>query len=165
VAFTCAALKLPASHRNHVLACTETVVNLHAAAGRGELDLIEIQTEPTSHRAFLGAWGARLWVRPDLFVRVGVGALEDRWFIEVDLGTEHAGTLAAKVDRYLAHYRSGTEQSEHGVYPRVLWSVTDERRAAQIRTVLRRLPEEAAAMFSVCLSGELAEMLASEAGS
>jgi hypothetical protein len=114
--------------RNHILACTELVVELHVAEARGDLDLIEVQQEPACHRAFLGAWGSRLWVRPDLFARVGVGALEDRWFIEVDLATEHSGTLAAKAERYLSHYRSGAEQSEHGVYPRVLWVVPDAPR-------------------------------------
>lgn len=151
--------------RNHVLACTEAVVDLHAAAARGELDLIEVQQEPACHRAFLGAWGARLWVRPDLFVRVGVGALEDRWFIEVDLATEHAGTLTAKAGRYLSHYRSGSEQSEYGVYPRVLWAVPDTRRAGQLTQVLRRLPGEAAGMFTVCIAGEVVARLAVEAGS
>jgi Replication-relaxation len=149
----------------HVLACTGTVVDLYAADARGDLDLIEAQQEPASHRAFLGAWGARLWVRPDLFVRVGVGALEDRWFVEIDLATEHVGTLLAKANRYLAHYRSGSEQREVGIYPRVVWAVPDARRADQIGSVLRRLPGEAQKMFAVCLQNELVALLADEARS
>jgi len=152
-------------HINHTLACTGAVVDLYAADTRGDLDLIEVQQEPACHRAFLGAWGARLWVRPDLFARVGVGALEDRWFIEIDLATEHTGTLLAKANRYLAHYRSGSEQQEAGIYPRVAWSVPDARRAEQLEKVLRRLPGEAQKMFVVCLRDELVALLADEARS
>jgi Replication-relaxation len=150
---------------SHTLACTSVVVDLYAANARGDLDLIEVQQEPACHRAFLGAWGARLWVRPDLFVRVGVGALEDRWFIEIDLATEHAGTLLGKANRYLAHYRSGSEQQEAGIYPRVAWSVPDARRAELVEKVLRRLPSEAQKMFAVCLQDELVALLADEARS
>jgi hypothetical protein len=152
-------------YRNHVLACTQVVVDLHAAATRGELDVIEIQQEPVSHRVFLGAWGARLSVKPDLFVRVGVGALEDRWFAEVDLGTEHAGTLLAKAKRYQMHYRSGSEQSQHGVYPKVVFAVPDIRRAGQVEQVLHHVPAEARRMFTVCLLSELVARLAGEARS
>jgi len=147
----------------HTLACTGVVVGLHVAHARGELDLIEVQQEPACHRAFLGAWGARETVKPDLFARVGVGALEDRWFVEVDLATEHAATLLAKAKRYISHYRSGSEQSQHGVYPKVLWVVPDGRRAVQIGDMLRRLPGETRRMFSVCLLDEVASWLAGEA--
>jgi hypothetical protein len=150
---------------SHVLACTQVVLDLYAAAARGDLDLIEVQQEPQSHRTFLGSWGARLSIKPDLFARIGVGALEDRWNIEVDLGTEHAGTLLAKAKRYQAHYRSGSEQSQHGVYPRILWAVPDARRAHQVEQVLRRLPAEAQRMFAVCLLGEVAGYVAMEARS
>jgi hypothetical protein len=149
----------------HTLACTEAVVELGLADVRGDLDLIEVQQEPQSHRSFLGAWGVRLAVKPDLFVRVGVGALEDRWFIEVDLATEHQATLLSKAKRYLAHYWSGTEQRDYGVYPKVAWSVPDDRRAVQLTDVLRRLPAEARRMFVVCLHAELVDRLGEEARS
>jgi hypothetical protein len=152
-------------HINHTLACTGTVVDLCAAHARGDLDLIEVQQEPASHRAFLGAWGARAWVRPDLFVRVGVGAFEDRWAVEIDLSTEHAGTLLAKANRYQSHYRSGSEQQDHGIYPRVVWAVPDARRAQEIEKVLARLPGETQRMFTVCLQEELVACLADEARS
>jgi protein involved in plasmid replication-relaxation len=159
-------LGAPGSHYvNHTITCTGVVVDLYAAHQRGDLDLIEVQQEPQSHRAFLGPWGARLWVRPDLFVRVGVGALEDRWFVEVDLATEHVGTLLTKAKRYLSHYRSGSEQSQFGIYPRVLWLVPDDRRAGQIEGVLRRLPTEAQRMFAVCRLDQVAAWLSQEARS
>jgi hypothetical protein len=149
----------------HVLSCTELAVRMEEAARRGGLDVIEIQGEPACWRSFLGAFGARLVLRPDLFVRIGAGELEDRWFVEVDLATEASGTLTAKFKRYLAHYRSGREQHDHGIYPRVLWAVPHGRRAAQVGEVLRRLPAEAQRLVTVCLLDEVVQRLGAEASS
>lgn len=149
----------------HTLACTELVVELHEADREGALDAIEVQSEPVCWRGFLGPVGARLVLKPDLFVRVGAGAFEDRWFIEVDLATEASGTILAKARRYLAHYQAGSEQAEHGVYPRVLWAAPDPRRAEQIEDALRRLPSEGRRLFSVCLLDEAVAHLAVEARS
>lgn len=151
-----------AAYVAHTITCTQIAVDLHVANTRGDLDLIEVQQEPECHRAFIGAMG-RAVLKPDLFARVGVGALEDRWFIECDLSTEHTTTLLAKTKRYLAHYRSGSEQRDHGVYPRIVFAVPDDRRAEQIKNVLRRLPAAAQRMFAVCLLDEVAGFLASEA--
>jgi hypothetical protein len=148
----------------HVLSCTELVVRMEVARRSG-LDVIEAQGEPGCWRSFVGAFGARQVCKPDLFVRIGVGALEDRWFVEVDLATEASGTLTAKFKRYLAHYRSGREQHAHGIYPRVLWAVPHDRRAAQVGEVLRRQPVEAQRLFTVCLLDEVVERLGAEASS
>jgi hypothetical protein len=150
-------------HINHTLAITELAVSLHEANASDELDLIEVQLEPACWRAFPGPLGGRPTLKPDLFVRIGVGAMEDRWFVEVDLATEARATIAAKVKRYLAHYRSGVEQREYGVYPRVLWAVPDERRAEQISDVLRSFPVENWRLFSVCVLGQVVRDLAAEA--
>lgn len=150
----------------HTLACTELMVELHEADRAGELECIEVQSEPACWRGFLGAGAARLVLKPDLFVRVGAGrASEDRWFIEIDLATEASGTLRTKAARYLAHYRSGSEQAEHGVYPRVLWAVPNEHRAGQVTDALRHLPDEATRLFSVRLLDEATSFLAAEARS
>jgi Replication-relaxation len=147
----------------HVLSCTELVVRLEEAARRHDLDVIEVQGEPHCWRGFLSAFGGRVILRPDLFARIGIGALEDRWFLECDLATEARGTLLAKFKRYLAHYRSGTEQRDHGIYPRVLWAVPTDRRAVQVTEAMRQLPTEAERLFSVCLLDEVVDFLAAEA--
>ena len=109
--------------------------------------------------------GVRRLLRPDLFLRVGAGALEDRWFMEIDLGTEHRNTIAAKAERYLAHFRSGTEQHEHSVYPRVLWTAPDEPRAQQLSEALEHQPNELQSLFYICLFDDATAFLASEANS
>jgi hypothetical protein len=129
----------------------------------GTLEVIEVQSEPHCWRGFISGFGRRVILKPDLFVRVGVGALEDRWFIEIDLATEASGTLAAKVRRYLAHFRSGSEQHTAGTYPRVLWAVPDTRRRTQLEAVLKGLPEGARRLFAVCLMEDVVQRLAEEA--
>lgn len=149
----------------HTLACTEMVVRLHAADARGELEVIAVQHEPRSWRYFLGPMAARLVVRPDLFLRIGAGPLEDRWFVEIDLGTEHKSTIAAKAAGYLAHFRSGAEQHEHSVYPRVLWTTPDTVRTQQLRKVFGRQTAQLQSLFSVCRFDEAIDFLAREARS
>lgn len=144
---------------NHTLAIAELVVQLHEADRDGVLELIELQTEPTCWRGFLGRGLARVTLKPDLFVRVGAGALEDRWFVEIDRATQSSSTIRTKADRHLAYWRSGSEP----VSPRALWVVPDVRRAAQIEDVVRQLPSEAQRLFAVCVAGEVVPFLAAEA--
>jgi hypothetical protein len=147
----------------HTLAATGLVVRLHEADRAGTLDLIEVQTEPSCWRGFLGPMGARLTLRPDLFARLGVGALEDRWMVELDLATEATGALLTKFKRYQAHRLAGNEQREHGIYPRVLWAVPDQRRIQQVEAVLDQLPAETRRLFDVCRLDEAVPHLAAEA--
>lgn len=147
----------------HTLAVTELVVRLHEADLAGELDLIALQTEPRCWRPFSGLMGARLTLKPDLFVRIGSGAFEDRWWIEVDLATEAATTVLSKSKVYLSHYRAGEEQRRHGVYPRVVWAVPDQKRAEQVTDALSELPLGAQRLFAVWPYEEVVGRLATEA--
>ncbi len=81
------------------------------------------------------------------------------------MATEARGTLTAKLKRYLAHHRSGSEQREHGVYPRVLWAVPTDRRASQVAEVVGELPAEAGRLVTVCLLDEVTQRLGAEANS
>jgi hypothetical protein len=148
---------------SHTLATTELVVRLREADQARELEMINAQQEPICWRGYLGPGASRRMLKPDLFVRVGAGALEDRWMIEVDLASESGRVLARKASGYLEHYRGGSEQREHGVYPRVLWSAPDERRAEQIADVLDGQPAEARRLFTVCRFDEVVAHLAAEA--
>jgi hypothetical protein len=156
----------PSARRvTHTLSICEVAVRLHEADRAGDVECIEIQTEPRCWRRFLGPMGAQLAVRPDLYLRVAApdSAYEFRWLCEVDLATENKGALLAKCRRYLAHYRSGIEQREHGIYPRVLWLAPDERRVGQIESVLHKLPLGDRGLFTVRRFDDAAEFLALEA--
>lgn len=149
-------------HLEHTLATTELVLRLMEAERAGELELIEAQQEPACWRPYTGTMGARRTLKPDVFIRLGAGALEDRWFLEIDLASESGRTIAGKASGYLEHYRSGTEQ---GAYPRVLWLVPDADRAAQLAGVLERQPAEARRLFAVCRFDEAVAFMAAEARS
>jgi hypothetical protein len=148
----------------HTLAITELVVRLNEATLAGDLDLIEVETEPQCWRGFLSMMGARLVLKPDLFVRIGAGAFEDRWFFEIDLGTESVPTITNKAKRYCAYYRAGDEQERHGVFPRVVWTAPDRRRAEQIAAALEALPHAARRLFVIWPYEEVVGRLAAEAG-
>ncbi len=152
-------------HLAHTLATTELALRLREADHAGELEVIETQQEPRCWRRYPGAGGVQRVLKPDLFVRVGAGALEDRWMIEIDLASESGRTIARKAARYLEHYRSGREQHAHGTYPRVLWTVPDVQRAEQIKDVLAHQPAEVRPLFTVSLSDQVVGLLASEARS
>jgi hypothetical protein len=150
----------------HTLAIAETVVGLHEAQATGALDLIEVQTEPTCWRPFLGLMGARVVLKPDLFLRLGAGRVdEDRWFVEIDLATEAVGTIAAKLKRYGQHFRSGEEQRREGVYPRVIWATPDMRRAGVLNDALDRLDADTKRLHVVTVQEALVPLLTSEARS
>jgi Replication-relaxation len=152
-------------HVAHTLAVTELGVALGEAMLAGRLELIETQAEPDCWRAFLGPMGARVVLKPDLFLRLGAGDHEDRWFVEVDRATEASATIRTKALGYLAHLRSGDEQHAHGVYPRVLWTAPDIRRREQLTAILGRLPDPAPRLFTVWLFDEVVGRLIAESDS
>lgn len=129
---------------DHTLAIAQLVVDLAVAERHGLLDVLVCQAEPDCWRAFSGIGGRRV-LRPDAFVAVGSGDYELRWFVEVDRASESLPTVLRKCHLYADYYQSGVEQAAHdGVFPRVCWSVPDERRAERLRAAIGRdrgLPE------------------------
>lgn len=141
----------------HGLAITETYARLREAEREGPLELLAFDPEPRSWRPF-GGGGGRQVLKPDAFARLGLGEYEDRYFIEIDCGSEGRGALAAKCRTYLAYFRAGIEQAEHGVFPRVIWIATTERRVSLIVDVCASLPALAWPLFVVA-TPERAEQL------
>jgi hypothetical protein len=119
----------------HTLAVAEFVVQLHLHAEAHDWQLSCWQSEPACWRD-VATLGGRVLLRPDLFVALGVGDYELRWFVEVDLGSEHLPALKRKCRLYHTYYKSGREQREHGVFPRVLWLMPNDERVEQLRTAV-----------------------------
>lgn len=109
----------------HTLAISQLATELTLAAQVGRLELLTLQAEPECWRRLPGV--ARVILRPDLFVAIGAGELELRWFVEIDRGSVHLPTLLKKCRLYESYYRSGSEQAAGGVFPRVLWITTEAR--------------------------------------
>jgi hypothetical protein len=148
----------------HTLGVTELIVGLIEADRTHDPELIAWDTEPACWRPFLSPGGARITLKPDAFLRLGAGKLqEDRWFIEVDMATESVATIETKLHRHLAYRASGIELREHDVDPRVLWLVPDGWRAAVISFVIDRLESDEAKLFAVATQAEAVQFLAREA--
>ena len=143
----------------HTLAIAQVVVDLTAAARRGEIELLNIESEPRCWRSF-GSLGGTQLVRPDLFVVLADGEYEYRWFIEVDLGTETTPRRIDKCKQYQAYYAAGIEQAKHDVFPKVCWSMKSrgdaDRLADAIAAPRSRIEQK---LFDVTTHDRLIEIM------
>jgi hypothetical protein len=123
--------------RDHTLAVTELAVTLHQTHRAGACELVRFEPEPAAWRTWTDNDGHRRHVRPDAFVIVAAGRWERLWFIELDRGTQSPAVIRRKANAYHAYARSGREQDEHGVFPRVAYLTTegDERCRALARAL------------------------------
>jgi hypothetical protein len=148
---------------DHTLAITQLVVELIIASRSGPLDLLTCQPEPRCWREFSGL-GGRLVLRPDVFLALGVGEFEHRWFIEIDRGNESLPVVLRKCRQYHAYYQAGDEQAAYGVFPRVCWIVPDERRAEGVRRAISRDRSLPKRLFSVATTAQALAVLTGGTG-
>jgi hypothetical protein len=148
----------------HALSVAELYVALTEAQRWELLDLLAFDPEPICWRRYPGPYGAPLVAKPDAFLRLGVGALELSWCIEMDLATEAPVTLTRKAQVYIDLYRSGVVQATDGVFPRVAWIAPDEPRAVVIREALAGLPKHPG-LFVVTTTDDAVTELSTEMGS
>lgn len=150
------------------LAHTLAVADVHLCLRIGLMlgHRVSVQVEPLSWRHFSGIGGEGRLVRPDLAaVLQGTdqqGSYEDRWFIEIDMGTESIPTLLTKCRLYMDYYRSGIEQDSHGSFPRVLWVMHGPRAEQRIATLQRRIlrtPSLEPRLFQITTHENLAKVL------
>jgi len=128
----------------HSLAVAELHARLVEAARSGSFELLERTSEPACWRATEGAT-----LKPDSYLRLGLGPYEDSYFIEVDMGTEGSAALEAQLERYLAYARSGCEQAAHGVFPKVLWLTPDAGRKEALEAVVAQSAASDPELFAV----------------
>jgi hypothetical protein len=133
----------------HTLAVSDLYVRLRQAGRESRLELLAFDAEPACHRRYSRLGGVAGVLKPDAFLRLGVGEYEDSFFIEVDLASERRGQLTRQHKAYVEYFRSGVEQARTGVFPLVLWLVPDENRAVLLADVQRRLPEQARRLFAI----------------
>jgi len=129
---------------DHTLELTELYTQFHEQAHVGSLQLLEIQTEPDCWRPL-----ARGTLRPDMFVRTAHGDEEYSWFIEVDRATTHLPALLKKMRQYEQYYAAGVEQAAHGVFPQVLWIVSDGKRMAALNKAVSATQSGPGGLFVV----------------
>ena len=148
-----------ATFLHHTLAVAQVVADLTAAARQRRCELDGVQVEPQCWRVVRSGPGGTESLKPDLAVVVGVGEVEYRWFVEVDLGTEHIPTIVRKCRLYDRYYHSGDEQHVHGVFPKVIWSVPDHQRVHRIREALAHQRALTAELFAVSTADRLIDVL------
>ena len=132
---------------SHCLAVADVHIGLRELRGTRGIESVEVQTEPSSWRRYTGPGGEARWLQPDLAAVVSTADFDDRWFIEVDLGTESLPTLLKKCGQYEAYRATGIEQGEHGVFPLVLWLFTKPERADKLQHSIARSPRLAPQLY------------------
>jgi hypothetical protein len=133
----------------HTLRVSELHTLLVESDRSRRVELLELVGEPTCWRSFGGMSNQRQTLKPDSFVRLGIGEYEDSYFLEVDMGTEGSRALERQLQLYVAYAGSGQEQAERGVFPRTLWLAPDAQRVAVIEDSVRRLPSADRELFQV----------------
>jgi hypothetical protein len=144
---------------SHVLAISELAVCLGEQAVAGRCTVEEFRAEPSCWRRFGGLGGGHRILKPDAFVRLGVGDYDVTAFIEQDMASESRPTIGRKLAVYLDYWRSGVEQELHDVFPRVWWLVPHAKRLAAITEAIQQLPHEAHELFTVVLTPHAPELL------
>jgi hypothetical protein len=125
----------------HCLAVADSHLALVEAHRKGELELVEMQTEPACWRPFSGLGGARLVLQPDLYVVTGDPtdpAFVNCWFVEIDRGTENPARLLTKCARYESYRRTGLEQSDGDSFPLVVWVMSSQAHAERLAAAIGR---------------------------
>lgn len=137
--------------QDHVLAVAELYVRLVEIQGAGDAELLTFDGEPACWRRFTDSSGETTILKPDAYVRLGVGEFERSAFVEVDMASESLPTIQRKCRAFIAYWRTGLEQQREGVFPLVLWLVPDDQRRLRLVDVMGRLATEAQALFRVAL--------------
>lgn len=146
----------------HTLAIAECAVQMTALCRYSyDLNLVAIDTEPTCWRRYNDD-GAVAYLKPDLFTITTYQNYEDRWFIEMDLGSESPRQVVDKCNAYLRYYYSGIEQKGTGMFPLVVWIVKDTARKEKLKEYIRDSIKGQPKMFLVITPNELEKMLRSD---
>ena len=144
----------------HAVAVTECYVQLVEGQRSRRWRLQDFQAEPVCWRSFIGPRGRHQVLKPDAYARIELDGYEDRWFLEIDRGTEDLGRIQRKARTYVQYWQVGRET----VFPRVLWVTVRPARQAAVVRALAALPAESWQLFQVCLDAQLAATVAAWAG-
>jgi hypothetical protein len=143
----------------HTLAVAGLYVDL---ATQHRVELFRFDPEPDCWRTYMTGFGARQVLKPDAQLVLATKTREFAWFIEMDMATEALTTVAAKASRYHDYFRTGIEQTNRGLFPRILWIVPSPARAEAVRETLTTLPHDAHPLFVVATADEALAVLTAE---
>jgi hypothetical protein len=133
----------------HAAMVSECYVQLVETTRDGDLELLSFEAEPEAWRSFVDRRGSYRVLKPDAFLRVGLGEFDDRWALECDRSTEDIPRVLRKCQAYVQYWQTGKE----AVFPRVLWVANRAGRASALVRCLLELPEQHRQLFAVCELG------------
>jgi hypothetical protein len=136
-------------HMAHSLSVTELYVQLVEATRNQGASLVEFEFEPECWRVYGESFGGETILKPDAFVCIASSEYEDRFFIEVDLGTESKATIERKLRAYIRYFETGEEQDRRRVFPRVMFIVESESRKEMLVDAAARLDADYWALFTI----------------
>lgn len=143
----------------HTLAIAECAVQMASLCRySADLNLVAIDAEPTCWRRYNDG-GSAVYLKPDLFTITTYQKYEDRWFIEMDLGSESPRQVVEKCNAYLRYYYTGIEQKDTGMFPLVVWIVKDATRKERLIEYIRDSIKAQPKMFLVITPDELEKTL------
>jgi hypothetical protein len=143
----------------HTLAVSDLYVRLREAERTAQVELLAFDAEPTCWRRYTRLGDVAGVLKPDAYLRLGVGEFADSFFIEMDLGSERRGQLTRQHHAYREYFRAGVEQTKAGVFPGVLWIVPDTQRVALLSDIHRGLPEQTRRLFTVATAEQALAVL------
>ena len=123
-----------------------------------DLSLELVDTEPSCWRKYRDD-NRTCYLKPDLFAVTSYDGYEDRWFIEMDLGSESMTQVSEKCNGYLRYYYTGLEQKATEMFPLVVWIVKDSQRKENLKACIRENLQGHPKMFLVITPDELEKML------
>ncbi len=143
----------------HTLAIAECAVQLICLCrDSDDLSLEAVDAEPSCWRKYRDD-NRTCYLKPDLFAVTSYDGYEDRWFIEMDLGSESISQVLEKCNGYLRYYYTGLEQKATEMFPLVVWIVKDSQRKENLKSYIRENLQGHPKMFLVIAPDELEKML------
>jgi hypothetical protein len=146
----------------HTLEVSEVYVQLVEICRQHQLKLVKIEMEPNCWRGYKDENHKPATMKPDMFVVTDDDIYEYYRFIEVDMNTESPSVVVEKCRRYALYYKSGLEQKEHGLFPRVIWLAYSENRKAKLQQYIigsREIPEHRKNIFVVITPSEFEALI------
>ncbi len=143
----------------HRLAISECYVDLIERCRTSAFDLLDFDAEPLCWRRYASAFGGTHSLKPDAFVRLGIGEMERGSFVEIDCATEGRAAIFRKLRAYRQYWETGREQERRGYFPRVIFAVPDEERAGVLLDRFAEQPEETQPLWRVVRADDLTAAL------
>lgn len=150
------------SVKPHTIAIGDLYVLLVALERADLIEVVEIDTEPNCHVRI-----GQMQIMPDFFARIRnkFDGSVSRFWMELDIGSEHKNQIKDKIHRYRRAYEAVDGASEEWrVWPRVIFVVRDEvkgddqKRKADITNWIAQV-DSSSGLFNVCTLDEVVTLL------